>query len=142
MRRSDNPILMLIPPDLQEEEAEILGRIRRGERVEHYETIRRRKDGTLVDVSLTVSPIRNRRGEIVGASKIARDISERRRVEEQQRLLLREMNHRVKNLFSLASGVVGLTARYATTPAEMAEAVRQRIAALARAHELTLPTGC
>jgi PAS domain S-box-containing protein len=133
------PILMLIPSDLHSEETDILARIRRGERVEHYETVRRRKDGTLVDVALTVSPIRDRRGEIVGASKIARDISERRRVEQQQRLLLREMNHRVKNLFSLASGVVGLTARYATTTQEMAEAVRQRIAALARAHELTLP---
>lgn len=134
------PIIMLIPPDLHSEEVDILGRIRRGERVEHYETVRRRKDGTLVDVALTVSPIRNRRGEVVGASKIARDISERRRAEEQQQLLLREMSHRVKNLFSLASGVVGLSARYAKTPEEMAGAVRQRIGALARAHQLTLPT--
>jgi PAS domain S-box-containing protein len=135
-----SPIIMLIPPDLHAEETEILGRIRKGERVEHYETVRRRKDGTLVDVALTVSPIRNRRGEVVGASKIARDISERRRADEQQQLLLREMNHRVKNLFSLANGVIGLSARYAKTPAELAEAVRERISALARAHELTLPS--
>ena len=92
-------------------------RIRRGERVEHYDTIRQRKDGTLIDISLTISPLRDPKGKIIGASKIARDISERRRAEERQRLLLREMDHRIKNLFALASGVVGLSARSATTPA-------------------------
>lgn len=133
------PILKLIPADLQSEETEILRRIRAGERMEHYNTVRRRKDGTLVDVSLTVSPVRNRRGEIVGASKIARDVSEQRRAQEQQRLLLREMNHRIRNLFALAGGLVTLTARYAKTPAEMAGSIRERMGALSRAHELTLP---
>ena len=70
-------IRRIIPDDRQQEEDEVLSRIRRGERVEHYETIRQRKDGTLVPVSLTVSPIRNADGTVVGASKIARDISER-----------------------------------------------------------------
>jgi PAS domain S-box-containing protein len=72
------PITILIPPDRQHEEPEILGRIRRGERVNQYETVRRRKDGTLVDVSLTVSPVKDDRGGIIGASKIARDITERK----------------------------------------------------------------
>jgi PAS domain S-box-containing protein len=72
------PITILIPPDRQHEEPEILGRIRRGERVDQYETVRRRKDGTLVDVSLTVSPVKDDRDGIIGASKIARDITERK----------------------------------------------------------------
>jgi PAS domain S-box-containing protein len=133
------PVQMLIPADRQDEEPHILARIRRGDRVDHYETIRRRKDGSLVDISLSVSPIRSRDGRIIGASKIARDITERRLIEQQQRLLLREMDHRVKNLFTLASGVVTLSARSAATPAELATAVTSRLAALARAHALTVP---
>jgi PAS domain S-box-containing protein len=132
------PITILIPPHLQDEEPQILARIRAGERVDHYETVRQRKDGGLVDISLTVSPLRNAQGVIVGASKIARDITDRRRAQEQQRLLLREMDHRIKNLFSLASGVVNLSARHARTPQDLAAAVRDRLAALARAHALTL----
>ena len=82
-------IRRIIPQDRQQEEDEVLSRIRRGERVEHYETIRQRKDGTLIPVSLTVSPIRNPDGTVIGASKIARDISDRKRAEEErQRLLL------------------------------------------------------
>ena len=107
------PIAMLIPLDRQSEEPDILARVRRGERIDHYETIRRRKDGSLVEISLSVSPIKNREGRVIGASKIARDITERRRAEEQQHLLIREMDHRVKNLFALASSVVSLSARTA-----------------------------
>jgi PAS domain S-box-containing protein len=81
-------IRRIIPDDRQPEEDEVLSRIRRGERVEHYETIRRRKDGTLVPVSLTVSPIISQDGTIVGASKIARDISERERAEQERQRLL------------------------------------------------------
>ena len=81
-------IRTIIPGDRQEEEDNVLSRIRRGDRVDHFETIRQRKDGTLVPVSLTVSPIRARDGTILGASKIARDISDRERAEhERQRLL-------------------------------------------------------
>ena len=79
-------VLRLFPPELQHEEPEILARIGRGERIEHYETIRVRKDGSRVPISLTVSPIRDASGAIVGGSKIARDITERRRAEA----LLRE----------------------------------------------------
>jgi PAS domain S-box-containing protein len=132
------PVTLLIPTDRQNEEPAILNRIRRGERVEHYDTIRQRKDGTLIDISLTISPLRDRDGKIIGASKIARDITERKRAEEGQRLLLREMDHRVKNLFALAGGVVGLSARSATTAEELSSAVRGRLAALAKAHTLTL----
>jgi len=79
------PVVILIPPDHQDEEPNILARIRRGERIEHYETVRVRKDGTLVDISLTVSPIRGADGQIIGASKIARDISGRKRAEAELR---------------------------------------------------------
>ena len=70
-------ILTLIPPERQHEEPRILGRIRRGERIDHYETVRQRKDGTRFDISVTVSPLKDRNGQIIGASKIARDISDR-----------------------------------------------------------------
>jgi PAS domain S-box-containing protein len=132
------PVTMLIPADMQDEEPRIMARIRAGEHIEHYETVRQRKDGSLIDISLTISPLKNATGVIVGASKIARDISESRRAREQQDLLLREMDHRIKNLFSLASGVVNLSARTANTPQELAASVRDRLMALARAHALTL----
>jgi len=74
-------IAIIIPAYLHDEEPRILARIRRGERVEHYETIRRHKDGRLLDISLTVSPMRDEQGKVVGASKIARDITARKRAE-------------------------------------------------------------
>jgi PAS domain S-box-containing protein len=72
---------LLIPDDRQDEEPTILARLRRGERVDHFETVRRKKDGSLVDISLTISPVKDSRGTIIGASKIARDISERKRAD-------------------------------------------------------------
>lgn len=88
-------ILILIPEDRIQEEDAILERIRHGERIDDFETVRKRKDGSLVEVSVTISPVRGKRGKILGASKIVRDISERRRLEYRQKLLLREMNHRM-----------------------------------------------
>jgi PAS domain S-box-containing protein len=133
------PVMLLIPEERQDEEPAILARIRKGEMIEHYETIRRRKDGSLVEISLTVSPLRDGQGNIVGASKIARDITEQKRTQERQDLLLREMSHRVKNLFALAGAVITLSTRSANSPKDLAEQVRNRLGALARAHELTLP---
>lgn len=75
-------ILILFPPDKLDEESEILGRIKRGERIEHYETLRVRKDGKLIHISVTVSPLKDADGVIVGASKIARDITDRKEAEE------------------------------------------------------------
>jgi PAS domain S-box-containing protein len=130
------PITMLIPQDRLDEEPSILARIRLGERIEHYETTRQRKDGTRVEISLTVSPIKDERGRVVGASKIARDVTERRRAEEQRGLLLREMDHRVKNMLALAGGLVNLSARSETTAKGLASAVSARLAALGQAHTL------
>jgi PAS domain S-box-containing protein len=85
------PINTLIPPDRQDEEVEIFEKLGRGERIEGFETVRVRKDGTPVDVSLTISPIKDSSGRIIGASKVARDISERKRAEiEREELLERE----------------------------------------------------
>ncbi len=92
----NRPITVIIPPELISEETEFLARIRRGERVDHVETIRRRKDGRELPVSLTISPIRDRDGAVIGASKIARDISDRRAVEEK----LRQSEAKFRSLFT------------------------------------------
>jgi PAS domain S-box-containing protein len=135
------PVTIVIPLDRHDEEPVILEKIRRGERIHHFETIRQRKDGSFIDISLTISPIRNSRGQIVGASKIARDITELKKARDRQHLLLREMSHRVKNLFALSSSIVGLSARSAKTAHELADSARERLAALARAHALTFSHG-
>jgi PAS domain S-box-containing protein len=130
---------MLIPLDRRDEEPDILNRIRRGERIDHYETVRRRKVGSLIDVSLSVSPIMDANSRVIGASKIARDITERRKAEEQRELLFREMDHRIRNLFALAESIIGLSVQSADTPKQLASIARDRLQALARAHALTLP---
>ena len=132
------PVTILIPPNRHDEEARILERIRRGERTNHYETVRQRKDESSVDISLTVSPIRDLRGKIIGASKIGRDISDRKRAEERQDLLLREMDHRIKNLFALAISIVSLSGRSASNVQDLVRSLRERLSALARAQALTL----
>jgi len=78
--------MIIIPPDRHDEELGILERIRRGEVIKPYETVRMREDGSLLHISLTVSPLRDAAGRIIGASKIARDISERKRSEERLRV--------------------------------------------------------
>lgn len=88
-------MLMLLPPDRVGEEPQILARIARGETTDHFETVRVRKDGSLIDVSVTISPIKNSQGAITGASNIARDISERRRAEEEIRQLNTTLEQRV-----------------------------------------------
>ena len=89
------PITILIPPDLLEEEPHIIERLRRGEGIDHFETIRRRKDGRDIHVSLTVSPIKNATGNVIGISKIARDITEKKRAEKEIQTLNEELEQRV-----------------------------------------------
>lgn len=129
-------VLMLIPDGLHHEEAEIIDRVRRGERISSYETTRRRKDGTFISVSLTVSPIKDENGNIIGASKIARDITLAKENERRIRLLMREVSHRVKNQFAVILAVVRETSRRATDPREFEEQIRDRIMALSRSHDL------
>jgi two-component sensor histidine kinase len=107
---------MLIPQDRLDEEPAIIQRICKGERVDHYETIRRRKDGSLVYLSVTVSPVKDFSGKIIGASNISRDISDRIRLQEQQQILVGEMKHRVKNLAAIVNAL-GRQSRPKNAPA-------------------------
>lgn len=125
---------ILIPPDRLHEEPQILDCIRRGERIDHYETVRRRKDGSLIDISLTVSPIINAAGTVIGASKIARDITERKRNEAHVAVLAREAEHRAKNILATVQAAVHLT--QAETVAEFRNAIEGRLQALANVHTL------
>jgi PAS domain S-box-containing protein len=125
---------ILIPPDRLNEETQILDRILRGERIEHYETVRCRKDGSLIDISLTVSPIMNAHGRVIGASKIARDITERKRNEAHIAVLAREAEHRAKNILATVQATVHLT--QAETVAEFKNAIEGRLQALANVHSL------
>jgi PAS domain S-box-containing protein len=128
------PVTMLIPADRLDEEPAILQRIMRGERIDHYETVRQRKNGELIDISITVSPLRNAAGRVVGASKIARDITERKRAEAHREMLLGEMKHRVKNTLAMVQAFANQTLR--TVPKEERETFGGRLRALAGAYEL------
>ncbi|RVD57583.1 PAS domain S-box protein [Mesorhizobium sp. M2D.F.Ca.ET.185.01.1.1] len=129
-------ITMLFPPEYQDEEAMIIERIRQGGRVESFETIRRRKDGTDIPVSLTISPVRDGAGRIVGASKIARDITSAKESEERIRMLMREVNHRVKNQYAVILSMIRETNKRSDSPDVFEKQVRERIMALSRSHDL------
>ncbi|WP_306752504.1 sensor histidine kinase [Paracoccus actinidiae] len=132
-------ITLIIPENRQHEEVDFISRLRRGERIQHFETVRRKKNGELFPISVTISPIRDGRGQVVGASKIARDITAQQRAIEQQRLLLSEMKHRVGNSFAIASGLLNLCARQTSTVDDLVGQMRGRFLALAAVHSLTAP---
>jgi PAS domain S-box-containing protein len=127
-------VAILIPLEYQDEEYAIFARVWRGDRIEHYETVHKHKRGHLIDVSLTVSPTRDAEGKIVGCSKIARDIRERKRSEAQMSILAREAEHRAKNLLANVHAMVRLS--QAETPDDLKEAIEGRIRALANVHSL------
>ncbi len=99
------PVTILMPPDRVDEEPGILARLRRGERIDHYETVRQRKDGTRLDISLTVSPLKDHTGRVIGASKIARDITDRKRAEAE----LRESERRLQDLLAAIPAAIYTT---------------------------------
>ena len=129
-------VTTLIPHDRRDEEPVILSRIRNGEVVDHFETIRLRKDGRLIPISLTISPVRNEDGEIVGISKIARDITDQMDSEQRIRALLLEVNHRVKNQFAVILSMVRETNNRTADPVQFERLVRERVMALSRSHDL------
>jgi PAS domain S-box-containing protein len=132
------PIMIVIPQDRQDEERTILTRIRRGERIDHFETIRQRKHGSLITVSLTVSPVKNAEGRIVGASKIARDITEQKRSHEKITTLAREAEHRAKNVLANVQATVNLS--QSDSIEGLKRAIEGRIRALANVHSLFAET--
>lgn len=91
-------VLELMPPELRHQEADIIARLSRGERIEHFETIRVRRDGTRIDVSLSVSPIRDESGRIIGAAKLARDITEAKRLQRIERELSQQLEETASEL--------------------------------------------
>jgi PAS domain S-box-containing protein len=134
-------VTVLIPPDRHDEERTILERIMRGERIDHYETVRHRKDGSSVNVSLTVSPVRNAEGKIVGASKIARDITERKRAEAREKMLMAELDHRVKNVLSRVDMVAMFTRNGSSSIDEFTRSLKGRIQSMAAAQALLSQKG-
>ena len=129
-------VLTLIPPELHHEEPGIIARISRGERLEHFETVRVRKTGERIHISLTVSPVKDAQGAIAGASKIARDITDRKRADEQRQLLVNELNHRVKNTLATVQSLAMQTLRSTERSADARALLDARLTALARAHDL------
>lgn len=128
-------ITKIIPPELHYEEWDILTKIRRGERVEHFETLRVAKDGRRVHVSVTISPLRDKWGRVVGASKVGRDITERKIAEERQQTLINELNHRVKNTLATVQSLASQTLRSGGVSETTRNEFEGRLLALSRAHD-------
>lgn len=129
-------IMKIIPEELRGEEMNIISTIRKGERVKHYETQRVTKDNRRIDISLTVSPVMDQSGTIIGASKVGRDISSRKRAEETQKLLIGELNHRVRNTLSVIQSIMYHTMRKSESMTDFAVNFKGRIQAMASAHTL------
>lgn len=129
-------VLMLVPDDRIEEEPAILRQVNAGSKVEPYETKRRRRDGQLVDVLLSVSPIFDAYGRIVGASKIAHDITARKEAERLQAVLVGELNHRVKNVLATVIAIARQTLAREEGNRDGVEAFEARLVSMARAHDL------
>ncbi|MEW9614398.1 chemotaxis protein CheB [Shinella sp. S4-D37] len=129
-------VMTLIPPDRHAEEAGIMDRVRRGDHIQHYETIRQRKDGSSVWVSLSISPIQDARGVVIGASKIARDTTERRLADEHRQILVGELNHRVKNTLAVVQSIASQTLGGASSMAEARDAFSSRLMNLAKTHDV------
>jgi PAS domain S-box-containing protein len=130
------PVTMLVPDDRDDEEARIIDRIRRGKRVDPHETKRQCKDGRVIDVSLTISPMYDEHGSIIGASKIARDITSRKQAERLQHVLIDEMKHRVKNILATVQAIARQTFRSGPNIDLATEAFDSRLLSLAGAHDL------
>jgi PAS domain S-box-containing protein len=128
------PVTMLFPPERLHEEYAFLQLVRKGERVSNFETVRQHKDGSLIDVSLTISPIRDAEGKVVGALKIARDVTARKRNEALIVVLAREAEHRAKNLLANLEAMVRLS--NSDTADGLKKAIGGRIRALANVHSL------
>ena len=132
------PIMTIIPDSHRHEEDMILARVRLGERVEPFDTVRRHKSGRLLHVSLTVSPLLSTDGTIIGASKIARDITDRKEAEQRINTLMGELSHRVKNQYAVILSMLRETGRHVGSLEEFERLIRERVLALSRSHDLLI----
>jgi PAS domain S-box-containing protein len=139
-----SPISFVMPPDRVHEENQIIDRLKRDEYIDHFETVQRRKDGQEFPVSLTISPVKDATGKIIGASKSVRDISDKKRAEEQiqaslreKEVLLREIHHRVKNNLQVIYSLLRLQSKLVTDPKASAlfKDSQARVKAMALVHE-------
>ena len=129
-------VLMLVPDERRDEEPTILTKIKAGKIVEPYETQRRRKDGRLVEVLLSVSPICDTNGNVIGASKTAQDITARKDAERLRSILVNELHHRVKNILATVTAIARQTIGRDKENHEDVEAFTSRLASLSRAQDL------
>lgn len=129
-------VLMLVPDERRDEEPTILTQIKAGKIVEPYETQRRRKDGRLVEVLLSVSPIRDTNGNVIGASKTAQDITARKDAERLRSILVNELHHRVKNILATVTAIARQTIGRDKENHDDVEAFTSRLASLSRAQDL------
>ncbi|MEO7051553.1 MAG: HWE histidine kinase domain-containing protein [Rhodanobacter sp.] len=129
-------VTLLIPQGMPDEEPGILDRIRRGEAIDHYQTVRVCKDGSLVNVSLCVSPVLDSDGRVVGASKIARNVTLEKQAQHQREVLINELNHRVKNTLATVQSIAYQSLRFAPTMEAFAEAFDARLLALSKTQDL------
>jgi PAS domain S-box-containing protein len=134
------PITRIIPPELHAEESEIIARLKRGERIDHYETVRVAKDGRRIDMSLTTSPLRDKSGRVIGASKVGRDITERKQAEQLQRTLTNELIHRIKNTLATVQAIATQSLLRAKSPSDFVSSFIGRVQAMAKAHTLLTKT--
>ncbi len=132
---------MLLGKDLPDDWPQVVATLEKGQQVAHFDSSRTAKDGRPISVSITVSPVREADGRIVGASVVARDISERLDAEQKTRLLLGELDHRVKNILAIVSAVVSQTLKAGLSPEMFDIEVQGRIQAIAKAHSLLTQAG-
>lgn len=130
------PFAVLVPQDQADEVPAMLDKLRGGERIEHFEIERVRKDGTRIDVSLTISPVRDANGKVIAASTIARDFTERKLAEDHREVLMAELDHRVKNILMVVSSLVSQTLKGAGSSSDFAQDIQGRLQALSRVHDL------
>src|SRR5215467_8814232 len=135
------PVTILIPPDRHDEQRKIFQRIVAAECIENYETVRLRKDGSSVDVSLTISAVKDAEGKIAGVSAIYRDITMRKRAEAREKMLMTELDHRVKNMLSRVDMVLMSSRNGSSSIDEFTRVVKGRIQSMAAAHYLLSQKG-
>lgn len=135
------PMTMLLSEGQADEWPAQLKQILAGTAIKQSERVIVAKAGRIIDVSLTVSPVKNAGGKIVGGSAIVRDITQQKLAEKQSVLLLGELDHRVKNILAVVSSVVTQTIKTARTPEELASSIERRIQSIARAHSLLTHDG-